>query len=126
MSEEEMKTIALTSLALLLIASEGALAEEPPKDLAAAGHEFALKVCANCHVVEKGQKAAPLLKPPAPSFTSIVARREVNEPWLRAFLSKPHGNMGRAQKMPNPQLVDFQIDKIVAYFQLLSKEKQTR
>jgi mono/diheme cytochrome c family protein len=113
-----MRTIAPTSLALLLLALGGALAEEPPKDLAAAGHDFALQVCGNCHVVEQGQPA-PLLKPPASSFSSIVAKREVDEAWLRAFLSKPHGNMGRAQKMPNPQLADFQIDKIVAYFQRL-------
>ena len=112
-----MKSIALTSLALLLLTLGGSLAEEPQKDLAAAGHEFALEVCGNCHIVEKGQQPAPVLRPPAASFSSLVARHEVNEAWLRVFLSKPHGNMGRAQKMPNPQLADFQIDKIVAYFQ---------
>ena len=121
-----MKTIASTSLAFLLLGLGGALAEEPHKDLAAAGHDFALQVCGNCHVVEKGQHPAPVLKPPASSFSAIIARREVNEAWLRAFLSKPHGNMGRAQKMPNPQLVDFQIDKIVAYFQQQKKMNKGR
>jgi len=121
-----MKTIAPPSLALILLTLGRALAEEPHKDLAAAGHEFALQVCGNCHLVEAGQKPAPLLKPPAPSFSTMVARRDLDEAWLRAFLSKPHGDLGRAQTMPNPQLLDFQIDKIVAYIQRLKREKKPR
>lgn len=121
-----MKTTAPAWLAVLLLLAQGAAqAEEPRKDLAAAGRDFALQVCGNCHVVEKG-RFEPLLKPPAASFSSLVARRHVDEAWLRAFLSKPHGDLGRAQQMPNPQLADFQIDKIVAYFHQLKTQKKSR
>jgi len=117
-----MKTIDVAA-ALLLVPFGAALAEGPQKDLAAAGREFALQVCGNCHLVEKGQPA-PLLKPPAPSFGSVLARREVDEAWLRTFLSKPHGNLGPAKKMPNPLLADFEIDKLAAYLeQMKSKAK---
>jgi len=112
-----MRKLAFLSLAGLLLANSAVLAQEAKEDLAASGRDFAIKVCGNCHTVEKGQ--APILKPPAPSFASIVARREFDEAWLRAFLSSPHGNLGRSGKMPNPQLAEFQIDKIVAYFQQL-------
>ena len=40
---------------------------------------------------------------------------DISETSLRKLLSTPHGNLGRAKKMPNPQLADFQIDKVVAY-----------
>ncbi len=112
-----MRTLALLTLAVLLFADAGVVAQEARKDLAASGREFAIKVCGACHVVEKDQK--PLLQPPAPSFSAVVARRKFDETWLRAFLSSPHGNVGRARKMPNPRLAEFQIDKTVAYFQQL-------
>jgi mono/diheme cytochrome c family protein len=84
-------------------------------EIVAAGHDFALKVCAACHVVSQDQKSAPILNPPAPSFFELVRRQDLTEASLRKFLSAPHGNVGRRSKMPNPQLADFQIDKIVAY-----------
>jgi mono/diheme cytochrome c family protein len=115
----------LASLPLPLLALSGPLAAARQKDPAAAGRDFALHVCGNCHVVEKG-RIEPLLKDPAPSFSSIVARREVDEAWLRAFLSKPHANLGRAQKMPNPRLADFEIDEIVVYFQQLKRRNKRR
>jgi hypothetical protein len=35
----------------------------------------------------------------------------------------PHGNLGTSAKMPNPQLADFQIDKVVAYLLSLKSGK---
>jgi|APFre7841882630_1041343.scaffolds.fasta_scaffold44399_2 mono/diheme cytochrome c family protein len=84
-------------------------------EIVAAGHDFALKVCAACHVVSQDQKSAPILKPPAPSFSELIRRQGLTEASLRKFLSSPHGNVDRRSKMPNPQLADFQIDKIVAF-----------
>ena len=118
-----MRRFFLAFFPLPLLAFNGPLAAERQKDPAAAGRDLALTVCGNCHVVEKG-RIEPLLKAPAPSFSSIVARREVDEAWLRAFLSKPHGNMGRLQKMPNPRMADFEIDELVAYFQQLKNMKK--
>ncbi|HXY59122.1 MAG TPA: c-type cytochrome [Methylocystis sp.] len=98
---------------VFILGAAAAAAREKPEDLAAAGRDFALKVCGNCHVVEKGQ--TPILRPPAPSFSSIVKRQDFSEAWLRQFLSAPHGNLGGAGKMPNPRLADFEIDKVAAY-----------
>jgi mono/diheme cytochrome c family protein len=118
-----MKKLVLRVIALTLAAGLGSLAQaqEAKSDLAAAGRDFALKVCANCHVVAKDQKVAPLLKPPAPSFAALAARSDISEESLRKLLSSPHGDLGRHGKMPNPQLGDYQIDKIVAYFMSLKQ-----
>lgn len=111
-----MKTAPLL-LAIMLAggAASPALAQEGQTDLIASGHDFALKVCAACHVVATDQMSPPILKPPAPSFLALVRHGDISETSLRKLLSTPHGNLGRAKKMPNPQLADFQIDKVVAY-----------
>jgi mono/diheme cytochrome c family protein len=116
-SEEYMKITALLSLApaLALLGSIAANSEEATSELVIAGHDFALKVCANCHVVAKDQDSVPVLKPPAPSFIAIVARPETTEVSLRSFLSNPHRNLRQNSKMPNFLLADFQINQIVAY-----------
>jgi mono/diheme cytochrome c family protein len=108
-----LASLSTLSLGFILFACAAA-AQEAQEELAASGRDFALKVCANCHIVEKGQKP-PLLKPPAPAFSSILERRDVDEAWLRSFLTSRHANLGRSGKMPNPQLADFEIDKTVAY-----------
>lgn len=85
--------------------------------LVSAGHEFALKVCAACHIVAKDQAAKPILKPAAPNFFIIARREKTTDANLRRFLSAPHG------KMPNPELADFQIDEVVAYVLSLKRGK---
>lgn len=85
--------------------------------LLTSGHEFALQVCSACHMVARDQRSKPILKPPAPSFPAIANRPKTNEPFLRQFLSKPHG------KMPNPELADFQIDEVVAYLLSLKSKR---
>jgi mono/diheme cytochrome c family protein len=126
MSEDRMKKTASLLLALTLAcgAASPARAQEGESELVASGHDFALKVCAACHVVAKDQ-ASPILKPPAPSFLAIVRHGGVSEASLRKLLSTPHGNLGRSAKMPNPQLADFQIDKVVAYLLSLKSGKSS-
>ena len=121
-----MKTAPLL-LAIMLAggAASPALAQESQSDPIASGHDFALKVCAACHVVATDQMSPPILKPPAPSFLTLVRHGEVSEASLRKLLSTPHGNLGRAKKMPNPQLADFQIDKVVAYLLSLKSGKSS-
>lgn len=109
---------------LFFLGAAAAAAQEKPTDLAATGRDFALKVCGNCHVVEKGQ--TPILKPPAPSFSSIVERRSFDAAQLRQFLSTPHGNLGPARKMPNPELADFEIDKVAAYLAQLKSGRRAK
>lgn len=112
-----LKTTALLSLVptLALLGSTPANPEEAKSELVIAGHDFALKVCANCHVVAKDQVSVPILTPPAPSFTAIVARPEATEASLRSFLSNPHGKLRQNSKMPSFWLADFQINQLVAY-----------
>ena len=110
-----MKTASLL-LALMLACGAAPLAraEEGQSDLVAA-----------CHVVAADQISPPILKPPAPSFVAIVKHGDVSEASLRKLLSTPHGNLGRSAKMPNPQLADFQIDKVVAYLLSLKSGKDS-
>jgi len=119
-----MKTASLLFATMLACgAAWPAWAQESQSDLAASGHDFALKVCAACHVVAADQVSPPILKPPAPSFLALVRHRDVSEASLRKLLSAPHGNLGRSAKMPNPQLAEFQIDKVVAYLLSLKTGK---
>jgi mono/diheme cytochrome c family protein len=116
MSENRMKTASLLlAITLACGAASLARAQEGQGDLAAAGHDFALRVCAACHVVATDQISPPILKPPAPSFLALARHDDTSEASLRKLLSTPHGNLGRSAKMPNPRLADFQIDKVVAY-----------
>lgn len=101
-------TIGLSALTTMC-AGEEMKAAASSDNLVLAGHDFALEVCSACHVVAKGQKSAPILKPPAPSLLAIARRQRSTESFLRHFLSSPHG------KMPDPQLAEFQIDEVVAY-----------
>jgi mono/diheme cytochrome c family protein len=119
-----MKTASLL-LAIMLACGSASLAraQESQSDLIASGHDFALKVCAACHVVAADQISPPILKPPAPSFLALVRHGDVSEASLRKLLSRPHGNLGRSAKMPNPQLAEFQIDKVVAYLLSLKTGK---
>ena len=121
-----MKKLVLFSLSLLvtLAASGVASAGEAKRDPVAAGHDFALKVCAACHVVGPDQKSPPILKPPAPSFASIAKSSTTSQESLRKLLSSPHGNLGKKGKMPNPMLADYQIDEVIAY--LLDLQKAAR
>ncbi len=94
------------------------------RDDVAAGRKLALEVCGACHVVSKNQSAPPILDPPAPSFATLARQNKLEEQQLRSFLSKPHGDMGQHGKMPNPQLANYQIDRIVAYLLSLQKNKR--
>ena len=79
------------------------------------GHRFALLVCAACHVVATDQEAPPILKTPGPSFDAIANRPETTEVSLRAFLKTTHGKIAIPAGMPNPQLVDYQVDEVISY-----------
>ncbi len=110
--------VVLWSIMGLVMAGSCAGEETQPSGaLVTAGHEFALQVCAACHVVAKDQASKPILKPPAPSFLLIAGRQTTTEAFLRQFLSKPHG------KMSNPELADFQIDEVVAYLLSLKPKR---
>ena len=83
------------------------------------GRAIALRVCAICHVVADDQAVAPTLKPPAPSFTEIAALPNVTEPFLRDFLTKPHGQARALSAMPGFLMPSYQADAAIAYLMSL-------
>ncbi len=94
-----------------------------PIDPAAAGRSFAQRVCGACHVVTPQSREVPVLSPPAPSFMTLAQRPLLTEQTLREFLASNHGTMGPHEAMPNPRLVDYQIDEIVAFMMSLKAGK---
>jgi mono/diheme cytochrome c family protein len=106
---------------LLLVASlvSPAQVEATSVDQVAAGRKLAEMICGACHVVTTRPDERPVLNPPATSFAVLAQRPSLTEKSLREFLGSNHRNLGPAEAMPNPQLVDYQIDEIVAYFETL-------
>jgi mono/diheme cytochrome c family protein len=103
------------SIALMVSGAKAQDKAEDNKADVAAGHSFALKVCWACHIVAKDQTEQPILSQPAPSFLDIAQRPNLTSDGLHKFLSTHDETMGNAGKMPNPRLVDYQIDEVVAY-----------
>jgi Ca2+-binding EF-hand superfamily protein/mono/diheme cytochrome c family protein len=88
------------------------------------GRRLADLVCSNCHVVASNQSFSPILQPPAPSFDTLAQRSSMNADWLRRFLTTTHRDTSNSAGMPNPELIDSQIEQVTAY--LLSLRNQPR
>ncbi len=112
-------------LTLMLSASFAPVAQAgtPNSNLIAAGRDFAQRVCGACHVVTPQREELPVLSPPATSFAVLAQRPSLTEQSLREFLTSNHGSMGPREAMPNPRLVDYQIDEIVAFMLSLKATK---
>jgi len=110
-------TISMTIMFAAFISTESNAKEA--MDQVAEGRAFALTVCSACHVVAKDQAQRPILLQPGPNFVDVAQRPDLTEEGLRKFLSTHAETMGRSGRMPNPDLVDYQIDKIVAYIMSL-------
>ena len=85
------------------------------------GHDLAITDCAICHVAAPDQPHPPIMRPPAPSFASIVQQKTFDENSLTHFLKTTHWGLDNPKGMPNPDLMDYQIKEIVAYFLSLYK-----
>jgi mono/diheme cytochrome c family protein len=85
------------------------------------GHALAVEVCAICHVAAPDQPSEPLLKPPAPSFASIVQQKTFDAESLKHFLTTTHRGLDNPKGMPNQELMDYQMKEITAYFLSLYK-----
>lgn len=90
-------------------------------DLVKRGRDFSELACSFCHVVSTEDGRRPTLRQPAPSFAAIAARPSTTEENLRTSLTTKHVDMGPAERMPNPRLVDCQIDEVVAYILSLQR-----
>jgi hypothetical protein len=61
------------------------------------------------------------MRPPAPSFASIIRQKTFDAESLTHFMKTTHQGINNPQGMPNPELMDYQIKQIVAYFLSLYK-----
>jgi mono/diheme cytochrome c family protein len=85
------------------------------------GHRWANVICAICHVATPDQGIEPVLHPAGPSFESIAQRPGITAEWIRTFLATTHHDAGNAKGMPNPMLLDFQMEQVAAYIMSLRK-----
>ncbi len=84
-----------------------------------AGRSLALSVCANCHLVQEGQRKAPMDS--VPSFYALAHDPTKTDARLSTFLNRPH------PPMPNIELSRQQIADLVSYIATLrSQPKPTR
>lgn len=101
----------------LCIASETSAQEENVSK----GRALAQEICAQCHDIGRDRPYTPIMQPPAPSFDALARRHKLDEANLRRFLAAPHGGVLAKTKMPNPELLDYQIDAITAYLRTRSR-----
>lgn len=100
----------------------GAALAQDNVDEVAQGHHIATLVCSPCHVAAKDQAFEPILRPPAPAFEALAQRSAVNEAFLHKFLTTTHRDISNPQGMPNPQLLDDQVQQVSAYLLSLRKK----
>jgi len=110
---------------ILLLAFWGSLvpawAQPNAQEEVQKGHLLAATICAICHVAAPDQTYPPTIKPPAPSFVSIAQRKDTNADTLRVFMTKTHRGLDAPKGMPDPMLMDYQVEEIVAYILSLRK-----
>jgi mono/diheme cytochrome c family protein len=111
----------LLAVSLLFCCAPHADAQQAEADQVEAGRKFAERVCGNCHVTAAGPTRVPILDPPAPSFVATGRSASLTELHLQQLLTSKHAELGPRAQMPNPELADYQIDEIVAYFMTLKK-----
>jgi mono/diheme cytochrome c family protein len=90
-------------------------------DDVAKGHLLAITLCAICHVAAPDQPYEPVMKPPAPSFASIVRHKKYDAETLTDLLKTTHRGLNNPTGMPSAELMDYQIKQIAAYFLSLYK-----
>lgn len=89
------------------------------------GADIALQVCATCHVVAKDQKAAPVLKEPAPSFVQIAGNPGTSARSLRTFIETTHWDGATfPMQMPRLKLSPEQVDAVTCYILSLRPKAQ--
>jgi mono/diheme cytochrome c family protein len=90
-------------------------------ELVRKGHDLAVHTCAICHIAAPDQPSAPLLEQPAPSFESIAQRKDTTADSLRIFMTTTHRGLDAPKGMPDPMLMDYQLDQIIPYILSLRK-----
>jgi mono/diheme cytochrome c family protein len=116
-----MHVLAMTFIICWLVGPALAQQAQTDSDDVQKGHRLAVTLCGICHVAASDQRFPPELASPAPSFASIVRRKEFNADWLTHFMNTTHRGLDNPAGMPNPELMDYQIKEIVAYMASLRK-----
>jgi len=82
--------------------------------VAGLGHDLAQRLCTSCHLIEPGA-----VNPPGhvggPTFQSIADQPKSTERSLRRHLRTTHTNAMVPLEMPNPQLSEDELIKIIGY-----------
>jgi len=112
---------AFTALTILPIAGPAWAQMVNSAETARKGHDLATVVCSNCHQLAVDQRAAPILAPPAPSFDSIAQRPDINADVLEHFIITTRRSVDHPTSMPNPYLLEYQVQEVVAYILSLRK-----
>jgi len=102
------------AVGMVLVAGLAAHAQTPAPDVTA-GKTLALTLCTPCHVVAPDQSLPPILVDPAPRFDTIANRKDISAASLRQFLATTHTTVANPLAMPNPQLVAYQFEPLIAY-----------
>jgi mono/diheme cytochrome c family protein len=109
-----LKTAFSTAMLLGFAAATPAALADSSKVASGIGHDLAQKLCTMCHLIEPGQ-----VNPPGhvggPSFQSIADRPNLTAEHLRTHLRTTHSNSMIPLAMPNPQLTEDELVKIIAY-----------
>lgn len=95
-------------------------------DQVAEGRALARQVCSACHVVSDDSGQSTAGRPPTPSFPELVRRPSFSADGIRQFLASNHRRLGPEQAMPNPRLVEYQIEEIVAYLETLKAKEPVK
>ena len=109
------KTYGVFGTVALLVGLAGATAHaDSSKVSSGMGHDLAQTLCSRCHVVEPGKADAPG-HVGAPAFQSVADRPGVSRETLRKHLRNTHSNAMIPLAMPNPQLSEDELIKIISY-----------
>jgi cytochrome c553 len=107
-----------THIAALLFALAASIAqadESTARTDVKYGHDLAVMICANCHVVADDQPSEPILRPSAPDFLSIANSKNYDASSLKLFLNSTHSGSDRPNGMPFLPLLDEHISPIADY-----------
>ena len=113
--------IALAALSILTTTGPAWAQMVNSADTARKGHDLATVACSNCHQVAVDQRVAPLLVRPAPSFDSIAQRSDINADVLEHFIITTRRSVDHPTSMPNPYLLEYQVQEVVTYILSLRK-----
>ncbi len=111
-----MRIIILLGAVTISAALSGAQASRADSNSIAPGlgHDLAERLCSSCHLIEPGA-SNPVDHVGGPAFQTVANRPGVTERSLRRHLRTTHSNTMIPLAMPNPQLSEDELVKIISY-----------